>query len=128
MTRFLTTLPQSVRDALGGVESEPEAALINRLRLAGAPKPHTQQQLIQGRKYRFDLAWPAYKVAVEVQGAVYAQGRHVRGAGYETDCEKSALAQIEGWIVVYATPGMVKTGMAGFLILEALKARNWRKP
>lgn len=50
-----------------------------------------------GRAFRFDRAWPTKRVAVELEGGVYSGGRHVRGKGYETDCEKYGLATSLGW-------------------------------
>lgn len=50
-----------------------------------------------GRAYRFDRAWPEQGVAVELEGGVYSGGRHVRGKGFEGDCEKYNLAEELGW-------------------------------
>jgi hypothetical protein len=33
------------------------------------------------RRWRFDAAFPARKVAVELDGGIFAAGRHTRGAG-----------------------------------------------
>jgi very-short-patch-repair endonuclease len=118
-------LPKTVRDALSGAESVPEAVLLNRLARLHLPVPRTQGQIIQGRKYRFDATWPEFKVAVEVQGGQWTRGRHNRAAGYESDAEKSALAQIEGWIVLAVTPSMINKGLADFLIRRALEVRGW---
>lgn len=60
-----------------------------------------------GRKWRFDRAWPEHKVAVELEGGVYTQGRHTRGAGFETDCEKYNTATAMGWRVFRLTAGML---------------------
>jgi very-short-patch-repair endonuclease len=44
------------------------------------------------------------RIAVEIEGAVYTQGRHTRGAGYLKDCEKYNEAQMLGWTVLrYST-------------------------
>lgn len=123
-----TTLPKSVQKALGGAESTFEAECINRFRLLHLPEPQTQALLIAGRKYRFDIVFgEPWKVVVECQGGVHSSGRHVRGAGYEADATKLALAQIEGYLVVYITPGMLHSGVGGFLVLEAMKARGWQR-
>jgi hypothetical protein len=126
---------------MGGAESEAEFKLINRLTLMGLPKPQLQACIVPGRKFRFDATWPMYKVAAEVQGAVYKargakrcpvckevpSGRHTRGYGYEADAEKSALAQIDGWMVICVTTQMIENGIAGNLIRDALIARGWRE-
>lgn len=122
-------LPPAMQKALG-TESLAEAVLLNRIRELHLPEPQTQVQLISWRKYRYDFAWPEYKIAVELQGGVHgneSRGRHTRGAGYEEDCTKLALAQIAGYACLYLTPGMVDKGTGGMLLLEMFKARGWRQ-
>lgn len=60
------------------------------------------------RMWRFDFALPAHRVAVEIDGAVWTQGRHTRGAGYERDCEKLNTAAALGWRVFRLTGGMLR--------------------
>lgn len=55
------------------------------------------------RKWRFDYAFPDQKVAIEVDGAVWTQGRHNRGAGYVADLEKLNTAVSMGWLVLRIT-------------------------
>lgn len=55
------------------------------------------------RKWRFDYAFPDQKVAVEVDGAVWTQGRHTRGAGYVNDLEKLNTAASMGWLILRIT-------------------------
>lgn len=62
--------------------------------------------------YRFDFAWPDELLAVEVEGATHARGRHTRGSGYEKDCQKYNTAALEGWTVLRFTGAMVKDGRA----------------
>ena len=64
------------------------------------------------RKWRFDLAWPEYRVACEIEGGVWIKGRHTRGKGYEADCEKYSTAAAYGWRVIRVTPGMIASGKA----------------
>lgn len=52
------------------------------------------------RLFRWDFAWPARALAVEIHGAVWAGGRHGRGGGIETDAEKLAHAALLGWRVL----------------------------
>ena len=49
------------------------------------------------RKWRFDYAWPAKMVALEVEGGTYTGGRHTRGAGYANDIAKYNIATINCW-------------------------------
>jgi hypothetical protein len=64
------------------------------------------------RRWRFDIAYPAIMLAIEVEGGVWTKGAHVRGAHFEGDCEKYAEAAILGWTVLRVTPGQIKSGKA----------------
>lgn len=55
------------------------------------------------RKWRFDYAIPAKKVAVEVDGGVWTGGRHINPAGYINDMEKLNTAASMGWLVLRIT-------------------------
>lgn len=52
------------------------------------------------RRWRFDVAWPAQKVAIEMEGGIWSRGRHTRGGGYRQDMEKNNAAAILGWTVL----------------------------
>jgi hypothetical protein len=95
------------------------------LRLAGLPAPVTECRFHPTRLWRWDLSWPAYKVAFEQQGAVYRSGRHTRGRGYEADCLKAAEGQLLGWLVVWCSTGQVRDGTALGLLERALRTRGW---
>jgi very-short-patch-repair endonuclease len=51
------------------------------------------------RRWRFDFAWPQYKIAVEIEGGIYSKGRHTRGQGYANDCNKYNSAVELGWSI-----------------------------
>jgi hypothetical protein len=53
-----------------------------------------------GRRWRFDFAHPTALIAVEIEGAVWINGRHTRGAGYLKDMEKYNAAAMLGWRVM----------------------------
>jgi len=76
------------------------------------------------RKWRFDFAWPAQRVACEVEGGTWAGGRHTRGSGFEADCEKYNEAAVLGWLVVRVTNNMVADGRAVHYVQLALKSRE----
>jgi len=61
------------------------------------------------RRWRFDFALVDHKIAVEVEGATWAAGRHTRGAGYAKDCEKYNSAACLGWTVLRYTSDMVNS-------------------
>ena len=56
------------------------------------------------RKWRFDFANIETKTAIEINGGVFSQGRHTRGAGYIADMEKINAAIEQGWVVLQYTP------------------------
>ena len=58
------------------------------------------------RKWRFDVAFPTFKVAVEIEGIKHygkGIGRHQSAAGYRRDCEKYNAAAELGWVVLRYT-------------------------
>ena len=60
----------------------------------------TEHKFHDKRKFRFDIAFLPEKVAVELDGAVFTQGRHTRGKGFIQDCVKKNLAAELGWVVL----------------------------
>jgi len=74
------------------------------------------------RLWRFDVAFPEQRVAVECDGGVWSGGRHVRGGGYIADCEKLAEAAILGWRVLRVPTQWVKSGAALGYVERALRA------
>lgn len=75
------------------------------------------------RKWRFDLAWPAQKIAVEIQGGIFIRGGHSRGVGQEADMEKFNEAQAMGWRVFQFTPEQVfsRDGEASMFLRRVLR-------
>jgi very-short-patch-repair endonuclease len=94
------------------------------LKAAGLPAWEREHRFHDTRRWRLDFAWPELFVAVELEGGTWVQGRHVRGAGFEADCEKYNTAAAWGWTVYRFTPGMVKSGEALKVIEEALRDGN----
>jgi very-short-patch-repair endonuclease len=59
------------------------------------------------RKWAFDFAHIQAKVAVEIEGGTFTNGRHTRGAGYAADCEKYNQATAMGWAILRYTSDML---------------------
>ena len=72
------------------------------------------------RRWRFDFCFPKEKLAVEIDGGTWIQGRHNRGSSIKKDYEKHNTAALLGWTVLRFTTAMVKSGAAINLVLEAL--------
>jgi len=86
------------------------------------PRPEPEHLFASPRRWRFDYAWPALRVALEIDGAVWTQGRHTRGSGRLADMEKFNAAATLGWRVLYRTPGQKYTEETARLIRAALAA------
>jgi len=63
---------------------------------------------IGGRKYRFDCANPALKIAIEIEGGLWLTGRHNRPLGMIQDMEKYNLAVVNGWKVLRYAPETIR--------------------
>jgi len=55
------------------------------------------------KDWRFDLAIPEYKIAIEFDGGGFIAGRHNRGMGVISDMHKINTAVIHGWRVLRYT-------------------------
>ena len=67
------------------------------VRAARLPAPVLEYRFHPTRRWRFDCAWPEQKLAVELEGGIWQQGRHTRGRGFEADCRKYNAAVGLGW-------------------------------
>jgi very-short-patch-repair endonuclease len=74
----------------------------------GIKVEETEYYFAKPRKFRADFAWPSKKMLVEIEGGTYINGRHNRGDGYESDCEKYNLAALDGWLVLRFTTSMLR--------------------
>ena len=52
------------------------------------------------RQWRFDIAIPAMKIAIEYEGIMSRKSRHTTVTGYTKDCEKYNAATIAGWRIL----------------------------
>lgn len=75
---------------------------------AGLPKPEVEHCFHPTRKWRLDLAFPEHKLAVEIEGGVFASGGHVWPTGFMKDLEKYNELAILGYRLIRVTPRMVK--------------------
>ena len=93
-------------------KSDLEETLLFQLRGVGIPDPVREYKALLPRKFRFDFAWPEFGVLVEVQGGTFSGGRHTRGVGYESDCEKLNEAMRRGYEVYWMTRSTIESGKA----------------
>lgn len=97
-----------------------EAELASQIRAYGLPAPVTEFLAVPWRKFRFDLAWPAHRLLLEIQGDVWRKGGHTSGVGVTRDAEKGNLAVLEGYRVLHVTSNQIKEGLAIKWIVKAL--------
>jgi hypothetical protein len=96
--------------------------------LVGFPDPVTELLFHPKRKWRFDYAWPASMIAVEIHGGIHSGGRHTRGRGFVEDRVKMNEAALLGWTVIEATPEHIKTGQLRAWLLKAFDQNTNRGP
>ena len=71
---------------------------------SGIPEPTPEFRFHPVRKWRFDYWWDAEKLALEVQGGLFVNGRHSRGAALLKEHEKLNAAAVMGIRLLYCTP------------------------
>lgn len=101
--------------------SDLEYLLIWQITAGKLPHPWREYRFHPTRRWRFDLAWPDQRLAVEVEGGIWTNGRHTRGAGMEEDMRKYNAAALLGWRVLRVSGRMIGNGEALNLITDALK-------
>ena len=90
--------------------------------------PRPEFQFAPPRRWRFDFAWPAFRVAVELEGGVWTRGRHVRPKGFLADVEKYNHATRLGWAVLRLTDAdLSRNQQETFELIVDTLARNERK-
>ena len=104
-------------------ESKGEATFFFQCKATKLPLPEREFKFKDDRRWRFDFAWPLYRVAVEIEGGVWTEGRHTRGEGYIADMEKYNAAGALGWLVLRFDSGQVKSGEAIKEVENILKGR-----
>lgn len=95
----------TARRADQGVARRRTFALLLLLRQAGLPEPQLEYHFHPKRRWRFDLAWPERRLALEIDGGEWLEhgGRH----NSDTDREKLNAAATLGWRVLRVSGKMV---------------------
>ena len=94
----------------------------------GLPDPTFEHLFHPTRKWRFDLCWIPQKVALEVDGGIWIQGGHNRGAQIKKTWEKENAAQLLGWKILKCEPRDLCTQEIAALIGVALGNNQPTKP
>lgn len=94
------------------MKSKAEETFALHVRVLHLPEPVREYRFFESRRWRIDFAWPDLKVAVEIEGGTHTGGRHVRGDGFEKDCEKYNCLSEMGWRLFRYTSRQVLDGRA----------------
>ena len=89
------------------------------------PIPVFEYRFHPERKWRLDLAWPRFRVCMEVQGGIFIQGRHNRGAALLKEWEKLNALCCLGWRVLYVQPKDVCLAETVDMIRKAICVSLW---
>lgn len=100
-----------------------DSALAYQCRLLGLPEPVAEHRFAPPRKWRFDYCWLDRKLALEVQGGLFVEGRHSRGAALLKEHEKLNAAAALGWRVTFTTPSAVTSGETMLWLEPMLRER-----
>ena len=91
------------------------------------PELLTEHKFHPVRRWAFDYAHPATKVAIELEGGIWTNGRHTNGAGFIGDCTKYNEAALLGWTVFRIPTGGVDPALLeriGKLIEQRIAATD----
>ncbi|SCL48192.1 hypothetical protein GA0070606_1269 [Micromonospora citrea] len=119
------SLLRAVELADPGAESSQESRTRVRLVLAGLPRPRSQWVVTDGGRFvaRLDLAWPAFKVAVEYDGLWHADPEQFHR-------DRRRLNRLLGgdWLVLHVTARRLREDFDGFVaeVRAALHSRGHR--
>jgi very-short-patch-repair endonuclease len=83
----------------------------------GIPPPTKEFRFHPIRRWRLDLAWPAFLIGIETHGGIWAGGRHVRGYGFRQDREKMSTAAVMGWLILEFTADQIDDDPLGTVTL-----------
>jgi very-short-patch-repair endonuclease len=90
-----------------GAPSKHEAKFSMLWKALKGPPIESEFQFHDTRRWRFDFCHPESKIAVELEGGVWINGRHGRGSGFVKDCEKLSEAAAMGYRVFKLEPAMI---------------------
>jgi very-short-patch-repair endonuclease len=73
-------------------------------RAHGGPELEKEFRFHPVRKWRADFAHLPSRTLIEIEGGIYVNGRHNRGAGFAADLEKYLEAGLSGWRLIRLGP------------------------
>ena len=82
----------------------------------GGPPLEAEFRFHKTRRWRADFAHLESRTLIEIEGGIYVNGRHNRGAGFAADLEKYLEASLAGWRVVRLGPNELTAETIGRLV------------
>ena len=73
------------------------------------------------RKFRFDYCYSKHKLAIEIEGGIWINGRHNRASGFIKDMEKYNIACVLGYRILRFTIQDLKKESTYITIKDSLK-------
>ena len=100
--------------------AKPPSRLENRFELLwralDGPPLEKEFRFHPTRRWRADFAHILSRTLIEIEGGIYINGRHNRGAGFAADLEKYLEASLAGWRVIRLGPNEITTEHVGRLV------------
>ena len=80
-------------------------------------------------QWRFDFAWPDFKLIAEIDGGVWMAGggAHSHPVDIVRNMEKRNDAALHGFVIISFTPQQVKTGEAIAFTQRVLISKGWQR-
>jgi very-short-patch-repair endonuclease len=101
-----------------------EEQMAAQIALADIPAPVPEYRFHPIRRWRIDFAWPTYRLAAEVNGGTWENGRHNRGSSIAKEYEKLNHLALAGWHVLLFSTNMVKDGTAVQYLIDFFEVRQ----
>src|SRR5205823_2497115 len=98
--RVRSNMPEIVGSAL-------EVRFIRLWIALDGPRLVRERRFCPARKWRADFVHDPSNTMIEIEGGTFKGGRHVRGRGFQADCEKYNAAAVAGWTVFRLTGPMI---------------------
>lgn len=121
--------PSELKKQLASAKRERDAektakALCDYCASRGFALPVREHSFCMHRDWRFDYAWPDFRIALELEGGTFAGGRHSTGAGMRADMEKYNEAALRGWLVLRCETSKARSARVLGWIWRAMNARK----
>lgn len=88
----------------------------------------TEHRFHPTRKFRFDIAIPDMKLAIEYEGMMQtSKSRHTTIGGFTNDCTKYNLAQLLGWKVLRYTAKNYEHFHADLMAAMESRGESWEQ-